>query len=323
MITVSLVSGLLGAGKSTWLAARLEGRRPGLRVVVNDVADEMPDADLIDGPAVTRILGGCICCQKTGELVDVLLGFCEERHAGGQVDSVVIEASGLAEPTHLAELIRTHPVLARNVVLDEVVVVVDGLLGRQSLAHEPLALRQIDAADLVVVTKTDLCDTELATDAVAVLQALAPTAEITIRPNPHQLDPRRIRPAEGVQRVTNADESPATATSLSLNDPVDWVVLAAWLSALLQAHGDAVLRVKGSVSTVNGRLGLNAVRGVMHAPRPAAHTTDRSSLVIVSRGIDPDHLTAGWARFCALADRRTIDHQPSRQQPAAGLEIPT
>lgn len=302
MITASLVSGFLGAGKSTWLAGQLAGRDRNTRFIVNDVGDVMPDADLVDGPQVIQMLGGCVCCDRAADLVDALRRLCEERHAGAHIDSVVIEASGLSDPNNVADLIRTDPVLSRNIVLAEIVVVIDGLLGIRELVHEPLARRQLDAADRIVVTKTDLCAASAAADTVATVKAIAPTARVQVTPNPHGLTPASI-PARTNPMVDHnaAALQPASTTTLRLPPDVDWVVLASWLSALLNAHGDAVLRLKGNVPTANGTLALSVVQGVMHPPRPSIVTTDGTNLVFVSRGIDAAALSSGWARFQATA----------------------
>lgn len=303
MISVTLVSGFLGAGKSTWLAGQLSSPER-TRVIVNDVGDTLPDEDLVEGQQTIRILGGCVCCERADELTGVLRRLCDERHAGARIESVVIETSGLSEPNNVADLIREDKMLSRNIVLAEIVVVVDGLLGHRDLWHEPLAVRQLASADRVIVTKTDLCPATVAVTTIAAAKAVAPTAQIQVTPNPHGLTessiPARTTP---ILRRSGVEASrPATTTTLRLAPDVDWVVLASWLAALLNAHGEDVLRIKGNVPTANGPLSLSAVRGLMHTPRACSSSGDGPSIVIVSREIDRAALTAGWARFEAAAD---------------------
>ncbi len=157
MIRVCLVSGLLGAGKTTWLAGELAAATSTTRVVVNDVADDMPDADLLAGPRTDRIVGGCICCDRADELAALLRRLCADVHGGADTQRIVIETSGVSDPTAVAELIRTDPVLTENLLLDEVVVVVDALFGARSLRHDRLAAGQVLAADRLVISKSDLC----------------------------------------------------------------------------------------------------------------------------------------------------------------------
>lgn len=302
MIPLSLVSGLLGAGKSTWLARELATDGSTTHVIVNDVADDMPDADLLDGPRVTRVVGGCICCDAADELVAVLRDLCGRVHAGDPLERIIVETSGVSDPTNVAELIRTDPLLTENLVLDEVVVIVDGLFGARALRHDRLAASQVLAADRVVVSKADLCPVDTTIDLVADLRASAPTARIEIAPNPHGLDPASVPPAEEATVVHDGPGAEAAvAVTIPLDPDVDWVVLASWLSALLHAHGESMLRLKGVVSTPRGTLVLNAVHGVMHAPRHRESPITHPTLTAVVRGIEPLDLMAGWDRFRAAA----------------------
>lgn len=298
MIRVCLVSGLLGAGKTTWLAGELAAATSTTRVVVNDVADDMPDADLLAGPRTDRIVGGCICCDRADELAALLRRLCADVHGGADTQRIVIETSGVSDPTAVAELIRTDPVLTENLLLDEVVVVVDALFGARSLRHDRLAAGQVLAADRLVISKSDLCQPAPVTALVADLRASAPTAHVEVTPNPHGLDPMAIAPAADVPVAQDSHETPpAVAVTIDLEPDVDWVVLAAWLAALLHTHGESVLRLKGVVNTPNGTLVLNAVHGVMHAPRHRAEPVAAPGLTAVVTGLTPQGVAAGWARF--------------------------
>ena len=78
------------------------------------------------------------------------------------------------------------------------------------------------------------------------------------------------------------------AAALDLGDTPDWPTLAVWLSALIHARGDDILRIKGIVRTPRGRLLLQSVRKVVQSPEmlpnePATSDTRDGLLVFIGR----------------------------------------
>ncbi|WP_141703072.1 GTP-binding protein, partial [Cereibacter johrii] len=80
-----------------------------------------------------------------------------------------------------------------------------------------------------------------------------------------------------------------------------WVALSTWLSALLQARGEDVVRVKGVVRTPAGRLLLQSVRRMVQPPEILPEGTDlpgpapeEGTLVLIGRNIDEDRLARSW-----------------------------
>src|SRR5688572_5169914 len=98
---VHVVSGFLGAGKTTTITALLR-RFPNSAVVVNDFGEARVDATLLDGAAtITDIAGGCVCCtapEGLAKTIDALLD--EVRPA-----RVFIEPSGLARPQDVLDML--------------------------------------------------------------------------------------------------------------------------------------------------------------------------------------------------------------------------
>jgi len=81
---------------------------------------------------------------------------------------------------------------------------------------------------------------------------------------------------------------------------VDWSLFSLWLSALLQARGDHILRVKGVVRTPAGRLLLQAVRRTVPAPEVLPDTgvpPDDDTLVFLGTGFDAATLQHSLAAF--------------------------
>ncbi len=173
---VSLISGFLGGGKTT-LVNRLLSAEHGVRmgVLVNDFGEINIDSKLIvshDGDTVT-LANGCICCTLRDDLGEAL-GQLAER----DVEHVVVEASGIADPRVLTQ---TFMALDRGqrVALDAVVVVVDSeLMGAYEPADLSLARDQLSQANVVLLNKIDLADAPALATAQREVERFCPRAAV-------------------------------------------------------------------------------------------------------------------------------------------------
>ena len=153
-VPMSVIGGFLGTGKTTLLNRVLAGRH-GVRyaVLVNDFGEINVDGDLVaaHGGDTVTFANGCVCCTMGNDLVGAL-----DRLLDGDrpPDQILVEASGVADPSAIADVATLHPGLARDLV----VVLADAETVRARHEDERLrdtVDRQLAAADLIVLNKCD------------------------------------------------------------------------------------------------------------------------------------------------------------------------
>jgi len=312
---VTLVTGFLGSGKTTLVAELL--RRPelsGTAVIVNELGEVGLDHHLLRRVDERTVLlaSGCVCCTLRGDLSDELRDLLDRSDAG-EIPSfrrVVVETTGVADPTPIVNTLLTDPFVPHHYSLDGVVATVDGQHGLRGVE----SVKQAAAADVLVVTKPDLADRASLDALEDELASLNPTA-LVLRVAFGDVDPELVlragdRPLRGVAALADAahhHDDEIRAVVLELDGVVDWTAFGIWLTMLLHARGSDLYRVKGLLDV--GGDGPLLVNGVQHAVHPPVHLDTwpdverRSRLVVIGRGVDAEELTASLRIFDRAARR--------------------
>jgi G3E family GTPase len=310
---VVLVTGFLGSGKTTLISELLA--RPELgetAVIVNELGEVGIDHHLLRRVDERTVLlaSGCVCCALRGDLAEELRDLLDRRDAGEipQFRRVVVETTGVADPTPIVNTLLSDPLVPHHYTLDAVVATVDGMHGLRG----PESVKQAAAADVLVLTKPDLAEPASLDALERELEALNPTApalrvafgdvepELLLRGAEHDLERLPTSPSEEPDHLHEIH-----AVCLVLDEEVDWVAFGIWLTMLLQARGADVLRVKGLLDT--GGEGPLLVNCVQHAVHPPVHLdawpdeNRRSRLVVIGRGFTGEELEASLRAFCDAA----------------------
>lgn len=304
-LRLRILGGFLGAGKSTWLRHAVHHDAiDDVVVVVNEAASAAVDDVLLARAANLEVLaGGCACCSARGRLIALLRRLCDHRLGAGLEGSperVVLETSGLADPAAIIEAVTHDPVLQHHVLVEATTVIVDAVHGLEQMRREALSRRQVSAADRIVISKLDQTDAPALCRLVATLRARNPGADLT---GSILGEPAPLPDATGIapERLADAaaEEAPLLAETLALGGAEQWPALGLWLSALIHARGDDIVRIKGVVRTPRAPLLLQSVRKVVQSPEilPEAAAQGESRLVLIGRGFTATALHRSLKRF--------------------------
>jgi G3E family GTPase len=294
-LPIILLTGFLGSGKTTLLRHALAGPLGAdTAVLVNELGAIGLDHHLLMTATETTLVlaNGCVCCSIRDDLIGSLseLFWQRLRREVPPFARVVIETTGLADPRHVVAGLADDSLVAERYRLSSVVCAVDGRDGEGVLDRHGEAMLQAASADLLVVTKTDVAESDAVARLTSRLRDVNPLAVM------QESDRGQVSAEILFQSRREAAISPPKARQMSLRSggrsaafsathamniatfalrfpaPPELAALNAALQRIIARLGERLLRVKGLVRVAGGArpLLIEAVGTRISPPEPVA-----------------------------------------------------
>lgn len=300
---VTVVTGFLGAGKTTLIRKLLDDPAgANTAVIVNEFGDVGIDNALLRASSdATVLLGnGCLCCSLRTDLQETLSSLLADRLRGAvpSFERVIIETSGLADPTPVLQTFLTDRALAREFHLSALIAVVDAATFTRTVTHAPEAQQQILLADRVIVTKADLVEKAAVEETLEIVRALAGASTPIELTRDGHIDPAFLLEPSIAHRAALEEHgfvtlhgSGVSSFSIILDEPLSWQAFSASMDMLATLRGPDLLRAKGllAVKGCDGPVVVHYVQHLAHPPVELREWPDgdrRSRLVFITRGIE-------------------------------------
>jgi G3E family GTPase len=312
-IPVTVISGFLGAGKTT-LVNHLLSQNTHMRigVVVNEFGEVGIDGQLIvaEQEALIEINNGCVCCTVRADLVASVKEMLAV--AGDRLDRLIIETSGLADPAPVLQTFLADPDLRTQVELESVVTVIDALHLEAQLDDE-IVREQIAFADTLILNKTGLVSQSALTRIGNQVRLINRTASVvhtnysrvpveallgTRRfslPNLLMIEPD-ILDDEGHDHEHDASIS---SCSVVTSGALDAERFNRWINQLVNDQGQRLMRMKGllNFASEGRRFHFHSVHMLLEA-MPGRRWEDNeprdNRFVFIGRDLDSEQLRQGF-----------------------------
>jgi G3E family GTPase len=318
-VPVSIVTGFLGSGKTTLLnrLVRHEGMAD-TALIVNEFGEIGIDHELVDSAFENTVLmeSGCICCSIRGDLIDTINDLFANA-ANGRIprfSRILVETTGLADPVPVGTT-------------------VDGQQGAAQIEAHAEVARQIGAADVIVLTKTDIASADAVRRIRHRIDAINPGVPVRVAVR-GELDPDELFRHCGREARADAEallaaplahgrvhdhprgdthdhdhahdhrEEPGRVAShsIALTTPLAWDRLRTFLETVFSLRGQAFLRVKGilDIEGIARPVVLQGVGNGFSAPTMLPEWPKggrRSRLVFIYQDLDAGALDSTFAHM--------------------------
>ena len=250
-------------------------------VIENEVGQTNVDSALVikGVEEVIELSAGCLCCSLSDGLLDVLELASEQRD---RYDRIVIETTGIADPSSIAQVFMANPGVGRVFDLEQIICLADAPLLEDWLNESEEALRQLVMADVILLNKIDDVSTSYLKEVQQRIHSINPNA-LALSGNHGRFDPAAILKMgtmeaqsieEKLERIPDNfhqeqlvgkdvnNQHRITTFTLTFEQPFDLKELSLQLYRLVNLYRSQVYRIKGILSVIDypNRVILQSVR---------------------------------------------------------------
>ncbi|MGY3767001.1 CobW family GTP-binding protein [Vagococcus vulneris] len=313
-IPINIVSGFLGAGKTTFINEMIKETTiasDDIAIIVNEFGEVGIDHELMihAEERLYQLNSGCICCSLREDLastLEMILKITKEQ--GRPLKQIIIETTGIADPQPIIQTLKVTPKLSGYFYLDTVFCVVDAVNYQSTLSNYSEAEKQIAMADRFIITKLN---EQYAADKQEIQQKLSsinPVADYyefsfsTIFKadclffNQHlfrSFEPQIVETDNYKEQHEHHHHGSVSSMSLSTLIPLEESLMRMWIDWLLMTYDGQLYRYKGLIRVKNYELVI-ALQGV--STHYTLETTNKSpldftsQLVLIGKDLDREKI---------------------------------
>jgi G3E family GTPase len=278
-IRIHILTGFLGSGKSTLLRRFLSVQAMPARyaIVINEFGAVSVDHALVRTYAKhsSSLSGGCACCNSDEGFKTFLLETLQQiLHGDLQgVEDVIFETSGISDPSRILGTLTSEMHLAEYFEFKSCVTVLESGTESGFLERFSEARNQIACANRIVITKTDLVDTQATQNTLRLAQMVNPIAQVDVIDEHFavgSLFDTTFQPR--IPTPLPREHAAGFSTSIVETDrDLTWPDFSVWLTAVLHCHGERILRFKGLIALPHSTQQILVLQGVRHRVYPPEH----------------------------------------------------
>lgn len=315
---IHIVTGYLGAGKSTFINLLLRQKEfERTAILVNEFGAIGIDQLVIDNSSddVIELAGGCLCCAFRGEFIDKLIDLLSSR--SDQIDRVIIETSGLADPAPVLQSILSHWQLSQIASIGTTVCLIDGTEDFEKVLQYKEARAQLAIADAVIVTKSQTNSKERK----AQLERYAAHKPIHFEPlkiddisqnflADQKMSAFRAHAMPSKASLRNTHQADYQTTILTSQRALKRIDLEMFFELLVTKYSEKLLRLKGLAfikEHPDKPLLLQAVGSVFAEPKILndwQNKAPQTQLVVITDGIESSEISSV---FNTISQQQSID----------------
>ncbi|CAK9324550.1 unnamed protein product [Citrullus colocynthis] len=333
-VPATIITGFLGSGKTTLLNHILtaeHGKR--IAVIENEFGEVDIDGSLVAAKTtgaedIVMLNNGCLCCTVRGDLVRMISELVNKKK--GKFDHIVIETTGLANPSPIIQTFYAEDSVFNDVKLDGVVTLVDAKhatfhldeVKPEGVVNE--AVEQIAYADRIIVNKTDLVGEPQIADLVQRIKKINRMAQLK-RTKFGKVDLDYVLGIGGfdLERIDSAVDTESredhahnhhshdhthdpgvSSVSIVCEGILDLEKANMWLGTLLLDRSDDIYRMKGllSVQGMDERFVFQGVHDIFQGSPDRLWGPDEpriNKIVFIGKNLDAEELENGF-KACLL-----------------------
>jgi len=325
-VPCTILTGFLGSGKTTLLNHILRanhGKR--IAVIENEFGEVGIDDGLVQGgnmaeeENIVEMNNGCICCTVRGDLIVGLKKIVKNsKKRGKELDGVLIETTGLADPAPVAQTFFADDFVQQNLVLDGILTLVDAAHVIQHLDEEKPegveneAVEQIAFADRILLNKCDLVDEEQLKEVERRIRAINEPVPIKRTVNSeidmsfiigiHAFSLDKILEKEDgflADAQEHQHDDRVSSVGVDVAGSVDKKKLDGWIGWLLREKGTDLFRSKGilSVDGMRERFVFQAIHMLFanSQGKPWEEGEERRcKMIFIGKNLNREELTTGF-----------------------------